>query len=338
MIYKCALVVRQVIEFLEQGPFKCRALYLFKILKRSDDRIWCQRSDGFGHTAPRVEQEEVRSITQSVVIQTDVAYAQTESGTQLLARLYQPSGKVHSAVVEVHGGAWNTGDRTVGEHYNLALAEAGIFVCAIDFRHAPQWKHPQAGRDIVGALLWLRHHADVFGFPADQISIVGSSSGGHLAMFSALLAGADLHRGTTLLDLNGEVLEPATDTSVRKVIALWPVSDPAYRYAYAKRVGRSELVSAHENYFADVAEMEQASVARVLNANEHLQLPELMVVQPGEDKNVPIEMTDALVDAWRSAGGYVDYGFYPRMPHGFAHRPSAVTDRCTQAMVDFLKR
>ena len=84
--------------------------------------------------------------------------------------------------------------------------------------------------------------------------------------------------------------------------------------------------------------MKQASVARVLNANEHLQLPELMVVQPGEDKNVPVEMTDALMDAWRSAGGYVDYSFYPGMPHGFAHRPSKVSDRCIQAMVDFLRR
>ncbi|MDA1074931.1 MAG: alpha/beta hydrolase [Proteobacteria bacterium] len=267
-----------------------------------------------------------------------MAYASHSDSQILLARVYEPTGTPRGAVVEVHGGAWNAGDRTVGDHYNRALAEAGILVCAIDFRHAPAWRHPIAGQDIAAAVRWLKHHAAQFNVQDVPVALVGSSSGGHLAMFAGLQPEAIFHQGTQILDLSGAPIETTQDASVARVVALWPVSDPAYRFAYAKGVGRKELVQAHLNYYADEADMAAASVTRVLNDAEHTSLPEVLVVQPGADQNVPLEMTEQLVRAWQAAGGYVEYSFYPGMPHGFAYRPSAVSSRCIQVMVDFLLR
>jgi acetyl esterase/lipase len=107
--------------------------------------------------------------------------------------------------------------------------------------------------------------------------LIGSSSGGHLA----LLAGIQL-------------------PDVQYVIALWPVSDPYYRYRYAKRAGIELLVTAHDNYWVTEAAMREASVPRIVVAGEAKNLPPVIIIQPGEDSNVPIEMTFDVIKAWQA--------------------------------------
>ncbi|HEY8539673.1 MAG TPA: prolyl oligopeptidase family serine peptidase, partial [Steroidobacteraceae bacterium] len=128
------------------------------------------------------------------------------------------------------------------------------------------------------------------------------------------------------------------DAAVRYVIALWPVSNPAYRYDYAQRVGRAELVRAHDAYFGTRERMEEASVPRILRAKQATHQPPLLVVQPGNDGNIPLEMTFDLMQAYQEAGGRVDYLFYPGEPHAFGHRPSAATTDLIVAMRDFIAR
>ena len=67
-------------------------------------------------------------------------------------------------------------------------------------------------------------------------------------------------------------------------------------------------------------------------------LPPLLVVQPGEDTNVPVEMTLDLLRAWQSRGGYIEYSFFPEEPHGFGHRDSPSTRRMIALMIDFARR
>ncbi|MEL6984465.1 MAG: hypothetical protein AAFO29_18710, partial [Actinomycetota bacterium] len=74
----------------------------------------------------------------------------TSDGLQ--ARIYQPSDpSAHSGaasagavVVDIHGGAWNANDRTLGHRYNTTLAAAGFTVVAVDFRDGRQARHPAA--------------------------------------------------------------------------------------------------------------------------------------------------------------------------------------------------
>src|SRR5579863_2350694 len=105
----------------------------------------------------------------------------------LLARLYQPRGTGPSpAVVEVHGGAWTANDRTTNVAIHQALARAGVFVMAIDFRMPPAAKYPAALYDINFAIRWLKHHAREFNILPELVGGVGTSSGGHQIMLSAL--------------------------------------------------------------------------------------------------------------------------------------------------------
>jgi acetyl esterase len=253
--------------------------------------------------------------------EAELVYA-TVDGVELRARTYRPklAGRL-PALIDIHGGAWSSSDRNAGEVYDRALATAGLFVLAIDFRQGPAFKHPAASQDIATAWRYLHSQAETLRIDPASIGLVGSSSGGHLA----LLAGVAPHSGT-----------PAA--GVRYIIGLWPVSNPAYRYEYALRVGRTELVRGHDAYFGTREIMQRANVPRVLRAGEHTHLPPLLLVQAGNDANVPAEMTLDLLAAYQDAGGRVEYSFYPGQPHAFGLKPSSDTSHLTHAMSAFIKR
>jgi len=129
------------------------------------------------------------------------------------------------------------------------------------------------------------------------------------------------------------------NAEVSYIIALWPVSDPSYRYEYAKRVGRDGLIKMHDAYFGTQENMKAASIARILNEKEATEnLPEVLIVQAGEDGNIPREMTFDVMAALQNAGSKVDYAFFPGMPHAFGHRPSEYTDDLIETMRDFINR
>src|SRR5262249_30212573 len=121
-------------------------------------------------------------------------------------------------------------------------------------------------------------------------------------------------------------------------IALWPVSDPAARFRYARRASIASLQNGTNAYYPDEAAQWDASVPRMVTAGEAERLPPLLGVQPGEDSHVPEDMTFDLLHAYQARGGKLDYAYYPGMPHGFTRMPSASTDDLVLTMRDFIRR
>ena len=238
------------------------------------------------------------------------------------------------AVIMVHGGAWTSNDRHSPHVVCRALAKAGYRVFSLDFRDGRNGKHPCAVQDITAGVRYVRARAADFDVDADHIAMIGSSSGGHLALLSAVQPDIPDHRGTpTTVDDTDSL-----SARVCCVVALWPVSDPLRRLGHARETGRDELVSAHFRYYRDEAHMRDASVQRRLRAREAQCLPPLLLVQPGEDANVPRDMTLDLLRAYQDAGGTVQYLFYPGLPHGFAYAASAETTRLSEEIRWFLAR
>ena len=55
----------------------------------------------------------------------------------LIARLYKPKGDgPFPAVIDLHGGAWNSGDLTGTQGLDQTLAKNGFVVASLNFRHA----------------------------------------------------------------------------------------------------------------------------------------------------------------------------------------------------------
>lgn len=280
------------------------------------------------------------------VFAEDVVWALPD-GQELLARVYRPapadadeeSEQRLPGIIDVHPGAWNLYDRTSGALYDRALARAGFVVAAIDFRQGPDHQHPVASRDVVSAVRWMRLNAEELGVDPARVGLVGSSSGGHLALLAGLRPDHPDHAGVPIMG-PGEAAaaHDDIDASVDFVVALWPVSDPQFRYRYAQRASLDELVGYHDAYFADEEAMYDASTPRIVTAGEAEVLPPVLLVQPGMDSNIPAEMTFSLMRAYQSRDGHVEYAYYPGMPHAFGHRPGPETDDLVELMIDFARR
>jgi len=232
------------------------------------------------------------------------------------------------AILDVHGGAWTNRNLELDKFCNEALAAAGFIVAAIDFRMGPKHQHPAASQDVVTALQWLRNDetAKKYRIDPDKIGFLGSSSGGHLALLAGLIPNAYHHSGMS----NMKIAPP------KFIIALWPVSCPFQRYKYAKRINNKNLITWTEGYFGTEDLMQQASIPRVVIANEAESLPPLLIVQPGEDENVPFEITLDLMRSWQNRGGYLEYSFFPGMSHSFGCKNES--PRMNNLIVEFAKR
>ena len=263
----------------------------------------------------------------------DIPYL--EHGTKpLLARLYRPRGPgPFAGVVEVHGGAWTTNDRLTNSAIHEALARSGVVVMAIDFRMPPEAKYPASLCDINFAIRWLKHHAAEFKVRPDLIGGVGTSSGGHQIMLSALRPRDPRY---TALPLPGA----ATDASLAFVALCWPINNPFARYRMTKERGLTRLQQAHDAYWANEAEMEDGSPTLILERGEKVSLPPTLLLQGTNDDNVTPDMADAFAAAYRKAGGSIELHKFEGAPHAFIARnpaaPAAV--KALETIVSFVRR
>lgn len=262
-------------------------------------------------------------------------------GLDLLATIYRPkaSSKPLPVLIDVHGGAWGSGDRTGDKLYCEALAKTGLVVVSIDFRQSPTYRHPAGSADVAAAVRYVRLNAKTLNADPERIGLIGSSSGAHLALLASLRPDADQHKGTPILGPDGKyAAHDEISANVDYVVAMWPVSDPAARYRYAKRAGITTLADMSLAYFMDEPAMWDASIPRIVTSGEAKTLPPILVVQPGDDRNIPQDMTFDLLHAWQARGGKLDYAFYPGQAHAFGHRASEATTDLIATVAAFIQR
>jgi alpha-L-fucosidase 2 len=93
------------------------------------------------------------------------------------------------AVVLVHGGGWEAGDKvTYITPLFAPLARAGFAWFSIDYRLTPQVRHSEQMDDLRRAVAFVKANAKRFRIDAARIAVVGESASGQMA---ALLATED---------------------------------------------------------------------------------------------------------------------------------------------------
>src|SRR5919206_258076 len=226
---------------------------------------------------------------------SDVPYQQV-AGTPLLARVYRPSGPgPFPTIVDVHGGAWNNGDRTNDTILNQALAAQGILTVAIDFRQPPEAGYPASVQDMNLAIRWLKVHAAEFG-GTDRVGALGVSSGGHLVLLAGLRPRDARYAA---LPLEGH---PDVDASLAYVVACWPVSDPLYRYQVARQAGNEQIVKAHDAYWGTEDAMAEGSPPLILERGEPVELQPGLAHLRAQDRQAN-DLARRKVGAGRAAEG-----------------------------------
>ena len=261
----------------------------------------------------------------------DVVYLR-DGDDALHARIRRPSGPgPFPAVLHVHGGVWNTGSRLSDEAICRHLGAHGVLVVSIDFRQAPQARYPQSIADVHYGVRWLRANAERLGSSPDRVGGLGVSSGGHQLLLATMRPDDPRYARHDL---------PGTPT-LGYAVHLWPVTDPAARYRYARESGRHHLVARHDAYWAGVEDMAEGSPQRHLESwPAGTALPPALLVYGDRDENIPEEITSRFVAAYRAAGGRLDVARYPGMPHGFIDGSPETADSSADALdriVTFIK-
>ena len=263
----------------------------------------------------------------------DVEY-QRQAGKVWLLRIYRPKGTgPFSTIVDVHGGAWHNGDRTNNAAIDTALAATGILVAAVDFRQPPEAGYPASICDVNLAIRWLKAHAAEFN-GTTTIGAFGNSSGGHQVVLSALRPRHASYAALPLPD------HPEVDASLAYVIAGWPVIDPLYRFHFAKEFNREEHIKAHLEYWRTEEAMAEGSPQTIIEKEEQVDLPPILMLLKANDKNHPLEMQERFIASYRKRGGAIDVHTFDGLPeHRMVPSPSQPeTMRCIETMTTFIRQ
>ena len=262
----------------------------------------------------------------------DLEYQRCD-GAPMLTRLYRPIGAgPFPALVEVHGGAWASGDRLNNAPLDEALAKSGIIVLAIDFRMPPRFRYPASIADVNLATRWLKAHAGEFGSRHDLVGGLGTSSGAHQLLLSALRPADPRYAALSLAEAPGE------DAGLPYLVLCWPISNPLARYQMVRERRNTRLVESHDAYWSSEAEMAEGNPQAILERGEAGALPPAILVQGLADDNVTPDMADRFAAAYRARGGRIELHEFAGQPHTFIMRDPAsdVSRQATELIRDFV--
>lgn len=254
------------------------------------------------------------------------------AGNPQLARFYCPEGHgPFPAVLEVHGGAWTSGDRLNNTAIAEYLAAHGIATLSIDFRMPPVMRYPETVADVNFGIRFLKANAERFSTRANLVGGLGTSSGGQLLLLNVLRPRDPRYSSLPL---------PGADASLAFAIACWPVADPLARYHAVRERGNDRLVEAHHQFWPSEAAMAEGSPQLILERGEPVEKPPALIMQGTVDDNLTPDMARNFAAAYTRAGGTISFHEFPGEPHAFIPRDPASPNaqRALGLIADFIHR
>ena len=123
----------------------------------------------------------------------DVIYGR-KTGMALTLDVFQPAQKNGAGVIFLVSGGWaSSHNDTSMVHVDVANYEAylrrGYTVFAVVHSSMPRFNVPDIILDVQRAVRFIRHNAGEFGVDPNRLGVLGSSSGGHLALMLATQGG-----------------------------------------------------------------------------------------------------------------------------------------------------
>jgi acetyl esterase/lipase len=127
---------------------------------------------------PRVAGAGSNAASGRLRVYLDVLYA--VHGEPLQGDLYLPGvGQSFPAALLLHGGGFDSGDKSSMTPYATAIAKLGFVVFNANYRYAPPNPDEAPMQDALTALRWLRDLPFVAG---DRVGVLGASAGATMAL------------------------------------------------------------------------------------------------------------------------------------------------------------
>jgi acetyl esterase/lipase len=134
-----------------------------------------------------------RGVREDVKHTSDVIYGR-KAGMALTLDVFEPAKKNGAAIVYIVSGGWlSSHDDTTMVHVTPEVykpfLDRGYTVFAVVHGSQPYFPIPDEILDIHRAVRFIRYHADQYGIDPNRFGILGSSSGGELALMIATQGG-----------------------------------------------------------------------------------------------------------------------------------------------------
>lgn len=143
---------------------------------------------------------------QAPTVEQDVVY-RSVNGADLHLDVYRPSSAEkdqHPAVILIHGGGWNSLNKSTMRPMGQFLAGAGFVCFAVDYRlfDGKQNRWPAQLDDVQHAVEWIRTHAKEYDVRPERIGAYGHSAGAQLAALLGM-EGTPASRVQAVVDVSG---------------------------------------------------------------------------------------------------------------------------------------
>jgi acetyl esterase len=258
------------------------------------------------------------STTMPITVET-VCYVK-HGNREIMARIFKPEGAgPFPCYVDLHGGAWNNGDLDDRTSLGEYLAERGVVMVTLNFRHGADG-YPTTLQDINYGVRWAKAHAKDLKIDPGKVALGGASSGGHLAMLAAMRPNDPRYSA---------IPGPAgVDAGVQGVVMLWPVINPLSRYRYAIRRSQEAnppafsigMKEKHDTYWHTEAAMSDGNPMLILERGEKgVALPPAIWIQGRPDEvhdyhdpegGFPGNEPERFISNYRKAGGDIEITYF----------------------------
>ncbi|MGH9341916.1 MAG: alpha/beta fold hydrolase [Acidobacteriota bacterium] len=149
---------------------------------------WSYKPRVISWLASRLDLKEPNHQPYSTRLQKNIPYGTYMDAAgqkqNLLLDACVPAGRgPFPAVVLVHGGGWEAGDKmTYLTPLLRPLAQAGFAWFSINYRLTPDYQNPDQLEDLRRAIRYVRHQARDFNIDPQRIAILGESAGGQMVV------------------------------------------------------------------------------------------------------------------------------------------------------------
>jgi len=120
-------------------------------------------------------------VAQDPVVKRDIPYAEPALERQVLDIHAPKDAKNLPVVFWIHGGGWQTGDKSSVQEKPKAFVERGFVFVATNYRLLPKVEMETIFRDVAKALGWVHKNIAAHGGDPARIFVMGHSAGAQLA-------------------------------------------------------------------------------------------------------------------------------------------------------------
>ena len=101
----------------------------------------------------------------------------------------------YPALIMVHGGGWQSGNRSMQMPLAIQIATHGYVTVTVEYQLSPEALYPAAVYNIKSAIRWMRANAAKYAIDTGRIAISGCSAGGQLAALIGMTNGLENMEG-----------------------------------------------------------------------------------------------------------------------------------------------